>query len=218
MSAKHHPSDATLFAYGGGSLSEGHALAVAAHLALCPSCREKVEEIEAVGGALLDDITPSPIAENSLAHVMSRLGERETKPAVQRIAATPQLGSLAVPEPLRSYVTASGGWKTLAPGIRHMELLPRSNDGENTFLLRVAPGTSLARHGHNGSELTIVLSGSYSDELGRFGPGDFAETDDSINHQPLADSNVECVCLIAVRGLLRFNGLAGRVFQMFTKI
>jgi putative transcriptional regulator len=218
MNARHHPSDATLFAYGGGSLNEGHALAVATHLALCPACRNKVEEIEAVGGSLLDEITPVTMADDSLARAMNMLGNRETKSTVQRVVATPHLGALTVPEPLRSYVAASDGWKTLAPGIRHMALLPRSEDGENTFLLRVAPGMSLPRHGHNGSELTIVLSGSFSDELGRFGPGDFAETDDAINHQPLADSSDECVCLIAVRGLLRFNGLVGKAVQLLTKI
>jgi len=221
MTAKHHPSEATLFAYGGGALSEGLSLVVATHLALCPTCRRTVAEIEAVGGSLLDDLPPSVLAIDSLDHVMDRLDQpanRLTPPA--RPLSSPRADGLNVPQPLRSYleVTRKNHWRTLAPGIRHLEVLPRTTAGENVFLLRVAPGTSLARHGHSGPELTVVREGSFSDELGRFAAGDFAETDDCVNHQPLADTAVDCVCLIAVRGPLRFDGLAGRLMQLFTRI
>lgn len=220
MNAKHHPSDATLFAYGGGALSEGLSLVVATHLALCPNCRHTVDEIEVVGGTLLDDLPPTALSDQSFARVLGRLGPQTSKPTAKAPMSHAHTDGLILPEPLRSYVEAprENRWRALAPGIRHLEVLPRSTDGENVFLLKVAPGTSLARHGHSGSELTVVLEGSFSDELGRFEAGDFAETDDSVNHQPLADTAVDCVCLIAVRGPLRFNGLAGRLMQLFTKI
>ena len=220
MNAKHHPSDATLFAYGGGALSEGLSLVVATHLALCPACRHTVAEIEAVGGTLLDDLPPTALSDESFSRALTRLDEQSPKPAAKTPPMAAREDGLLLPEPLRSYVEASreSYWRTLAPGIRHLEELPRSPEGENVFLLRVAPGMSLARHGHTGAELTMVLEGSFSDELGRFEASDFAETDESVNHQPLADTAVDCVCLIAVRGPLKFNGLAGRLMQLFTKI
>ena len=42
--------------YAAGSLSEPVALLIATHLALCPRCRHEVEEFEALGGALLEDL------------------------------------------------------------------------------------------------------------------------------------------------------------------
>jgi len=215
-----HPSDATLLEYGSGGLSEGHALVVATHLAFCASCRKAVSDVEIVGGALLDELPPSPMNDESLARAMSRIGERPERPVTRAGVATPQLGGLVVPEPLRSYLAESRDrrWRAFAPGVRRMEVRPRSPAFVNTFLLRVAPGLSLPRHGHSGPELTVVLTGSFSDELGRFQTGDVAEVDEKIDHRPVADTAGECVCLIAVQGPLRFTGLVGRMMQLFTRI
>jgi putative transcriptional regulator len=70
-------------------------------------------------------------------------------------------------------------------------------------------------HGHRGLELTVVLQGSYSDELGHFAGGDFVETDEDVRHRPVADRGADCICRIATSGPLRFSSVAGRVIQRF---
>jgi putative transcriptional regulator len=220
----HHPSDALLVAYGAGSLGEGLSLAVAVHLAQCPDCRATLAEVEALGGALLEDLPPAPLESLSLSATLDRL-EREEAPGnpckAMRIRprcsrpAGPAAASL--PGPLRSYVPSleTLSWQRLAPGVRRVELLPRTSSGGAAQLLRIAPGTALPHHGHGGLELTVVLSGHFADELGRYGPGDLAEVDGDTNHQPIADSHRDCICLIATDAPLRFTGLMGRLMQPF---
>lgn len=229
----HHPSDALLVAYGAGSLGEGLSLAVAVHLAHCPDCRATLAEVEALGGALLEDLPPAPLESLSLAATLDRL-DREEAPAnpCKALRLKPSLGkpplhkpkagsapqpAMGLPRPLRAYVPSldSLSWQRLAPGVRRVELLPRTASGGAAQLLRIAPGTALPHHGHGGLELTVVLSGHFADELGRYGPGDLAEVDGDTNHQPIADSHRDCICLIATDAPLRFTGLMGRLMQPF---
>ncbi len=220
----HHPSDALLVAYGAGSLGEGLSLAVAVHLAHCPDCRATLAEVEALGGALLEDLPPAPLESLSLATTLDRLEREEApgnpckamrmRPRCSRPAGQP---AASLPGPLRAYVPSLENlpWQRLAPGVRRVELLPRTSSGGAAQLLRIAPGTALPHHGHGGLELTVVLSGHFADELGRYGPGDLAEVDGDTNHQPIADSHRDCICLIATDAPLRFTGLMGRLMQPF---
>ena len=63
MNINHHLDEATLFSYVAGSLSQGMALVVASHISICESCRERVFETEAIGGALLDTVASGHVSE-----------------------------------------------------------------------------------------------------------------------------------------------------------
>ena len=75
MSIKHHPTDETLGAYAAGTLDEGSALVVAAHVSLCPRCTAAVRGFEEVGGALLDRLQPSAMSGDALKRTLARLDE-----------------------------------------------------------------------------------------------------------------------------------------------
>ncbi|MGQ9368651.1 ChrR family anti-sigma-E factor [Azospirillum sp. ST 5-10] len=215
MTPKHHPSDALLVAYGAGSLDEGVSLAVATHLALCPACRRVAAQIDALGGALLDDLAPQPLGDGALDRALALL---DGMPPAPRPAAAPTAAAPGpFPEPLASYLgpAPERRWQRLAPGVARIPLLPRTAAGGNAQLLRIAPGTTLPHHGHGSIELTVMLTGSFADEFGRYGPGDLAEADAETRHQPIADSHEDCVCLIATDAPLRFTGLMGRLIQPF---
>ena len=77
---------------------------------------------------------------------------------------------------------------------------------------------AMPEHGHGGSELTLVLSGSYHDKYGHFGRGDVADLDDDAEHQPIVDDGEDCICLVAVERPTRFKGLLPKVFQPFVGI
>ena len=49
-------------------------------------------------------------------------------------------------------------------------------------LLRAQPGVSIPHHGHNGSELTLVLKGSFWDGETQYKPGDLEEADPGVAH------------------------------------
>jgi len=73
MSIHHHPTDATLLAYAAGSLNESLSVLVATHVAMCPECRAKVEEYEALGGDILDRMAPVSVDNDALNLLLDRL-------------------------------------------------------------------------------------------------------------------------------------------------
>ena len=99
----------------------------------------------------------------------------------------------------------------MGPSLAYKPLFRRG--GISAKLLRGAPGTEVGVHSHHGMEYTLVLSGGFSDVTGRYGPGDLAEADDTLHHQPPVDSDTDCVCLVAIEGGLRLHSWIGRLLQ-----
>lgn len=214
MNIRHHFDDATLMAYAAGSLPQGMALLVACHLYWCPECSERVRQAESIGGVLLDNIAPLPLQDNALSQLMARLDDGMAS-EVSSLAQSPPLPE-GVPAPLHHYINSSLDnlpWKRLGYGVHHFDLNLRGKG--TTRLLKIAPGVSVPHHTHSGNELTLILRGSYSDEIGRFSAGDVSDLDGEVHHQPLVDTDQDCICLIATDAPLKFTGLMGRLVQPF---
>jgi putative transcriptional regulator len=211
---QHHPTEATLLAYAAGALGAALSLVVASHLAFCTECREAVAEGELIGGSLLDELAPVALAVGSRERVLARLGTAPPPPAPRLALADPLLPAPLARQLGRGLLEIE--WRRLGPGLRQHMLQPHDIAGGNLRLLRIGSGRKIPRHGHSGTELTLVLQGSYTDELGHFGRGDVSETDSDIVHQPVSDRDEECICLIATEARLRFDGVIARVFQRFT--
>lgn len=213
---QHHPSEALLLSYAAGALGEAEALAVSTHLTFCPQCRRAAAAAEAVGGALLEATAPVAMAADGLQAVLARLDA----PVAQSAPSTPREAPLpGLPRPLAGYVDAAlaaSGWRMAGPGVQQLRLA--TGGGAQARLLRLKPGTPLPEHTHRGCELTLVLSGSYSDELGRFARGDVAELDETIEHRPVVDQGETCVALIVTDAPLKFRGLMARIAQPFVGI
>jgi putative transcriptional regulator len=90
-------------------------------------------------------------------------------------------------------------------GVRQVSQLPHAPEA-SLYLLQIAPGKSLARHTHTGTELTQVLCGAFDDGRATFGPGDFDAADGEVHHQPVVAPGEVCVCLASVDGRLAFDG------------
>jgi len=231
MNIKHHPTDQTLMDYSSGALSQAMELLVATHMTVCPQCRSKVNGFEAMGGAVLENADSMEMTAHSLDHVMAMLEREATNenivteklPSLRRIAVGESItGSAmaALPRPLAELlpenVTSLDDipWKTLAPGVKHFQL--KSIESKGTVrLLKIAPGISIPDHGHHGHEMTLLIKGSYIDEIGRFRAGDVADLDDDVDHQPIADTAEECICLIATDAPMKFNRLLPKLLQPF---
>ncbi|MET4161351.1 putative transcriptional regulator [Marinobacterium sp. MBR-111] len=213
MKISHHFDDATLMAYSAGTLPQGMALLVACHLHWCPHCRERMHATDAVGGALLEQLPPSHLQTDAFEQLLARLDEPEHElcTSVPEAYANPEL-----PAPLAQLLDKPLDelpWKRIGYGVKQLDL---HLDGPGaTRLLRISPGVSVPHHTHGGNELTLILKGSYNDELGRFCQGDVADLDGEVSHQPLVDTDEECICLIATDAPLKFSGLVGRLVQPF---
>lgn len=210
MTPTHHPSDALLLSYAAGTTAEAEALAMSTHLTFCPECRARLAAAEAVGGALLDQIESAPLPAVALQSVLARLDE----PVAAADRPSPPQALEELPHALAGYAAealAQSGWRMLAPGIRQLALTTAG--GAKARLLKLKPGTVLPEHGHRGTELTILLAGSYTDALGQFRRGDMAEHDESVVHRPVVDDGPECVALIVTEAPLKFRGWIARLAQ-----
>ena len=40
----------------------------------------------------------------------------------------------------------------------------------------------------------------------------------TVDHQPVVEAGQDCICLVAMQGELRLNGLLGRIVQPFVRL
>lgn len=204
MSPRRHPSETLLLGFATGALGRGASLVVDAHLKACAACRAEVARLEAVGGALLDELPPAQMAPNALARALAKLEGPRSPPSGSEIPEGIELTSALGNLPL-------GRRRWLGPGIW---LRPITREARGmAYLLRTGPGAALLEHGHSGEEYVLVLKGAFSDATGHYAPGDFAWSDERLTHRPVADADGECLCLIWAEGPMRMRTLLGRVLQ-----
>ena len=209
---QHHLDDATLMSYSAGSLPEALSAVVAAHLGMCTRCAAAVQQMDDIGAALFAKLAPASL--NQSAPVME-LRRQEADPAVA--IEQPRAGVNAeVPPALARLVAGTLDtipWRRLGLGVWHHRL--PCSDGD-LRLLKVAAGRRMPEHGHGGCELTLMLRGAYADETGVYRPGDVADLDANIEHMPIADAQMGCICLIASEKPAKFKNLIPRLVQPLT--
>lgn len=206
------PSDEILMAFAAGTLPQGPALVVSVHLTLCPESQARVRRFEAIGGMMLEDVPAVDMSADALEKVLGRLDAPSGKPVIEKgkwLADMPD--GMVLPEPLEHYDI--GKWKFLAPGVHWSSIGKGGPARTRPMLLRSKPGMVLPEHTHAGTEYTLVLKGSLHDELGDYTVGDLIIADASLEHEPRAGLDEECICLAVVDGRLRMKSLIGRIVQ-----
>lgn len=221
MTIHHHPDDELLVAYAAGELDEAWSLLIATHTAWCPACRDQVRAGETLGAALLEETTPAAMSKDALDRAWDRVQALDMPADDVPRAAAPAPGDTPVlPQPLRDY---AGGdvetlkWRRLGSSAFHIPLVARRG-APTARLLRIPAGTAVPEHGHNGLELTMVLAGSFVDDDARFARGDVETADTDLEHQPVAEPGLDCICLAVTDAPLRFRGPIARLVQPFIGI
>ncbi len=214
-----HPSDERLLDYASGASAEPVALLIASHLTFCPRCRDDVEGLNRLGGALLDGIEPEPLSGDCLDRMLAKIerpqgGDEEAAPASSLGPTEP-----GIPAPLASYLDrplAELPWRRRG-AISEIPLLPHIS-GHSTRLLWIRAGSAAPRHTHEGSELTLVLKGSFHDGHGHYGCGDVEEAGSDVDHRPIAGAEEDCLCLGVTDAPLKLTSPIGRLINPFVKI
>ena len=186
----HVLDDSWYLDYATGTLgSEAQDVMMASHVELSEEARERLSALETVAGDLLEqsdaDTAPLPFdADDILRMDADGGGDAPAEPAA-RIGLDPDI---PLPDALRAYLDRTGvpvKWGFLGPGMRKA-ILWRGPGGERLWLLRARPGVSIPSHGHRGSELTLVLKGSFWDGDQQYGPGDVEEAHPGVHRHHLA--------------------------------
>ncbi|WP_181164507.1 cupin domain-containing protein [Amaricoccus solimangrovi] len=203
MNRGHIPAE-VLASYADGSLADGMCLIVAGHLTFCPRCRDHLDRLEALGGALLSEPAPGCCAKPDLGKILSRLDQGEPRAAAPGIAipaplpGAPRCAAIdhlprCLRERLGSALTAPG-WRAIGPGLAVVDV-PVAGLG-TLRLLRCDAGVALPEHEHAGPSAALILRGSLCEDGRSFGRGDLILSRAGDRHAPVIGEDGPCVVLM----------------------
>ncbi len=223
---EHHPDQNLLLEYANGSLPWAQALAVSAHIQMCPRCTQHLRQLNELGGALLDQSTASEPASDSWSRLMARVDSSEAESAAPATA-EPPVAPRKISDPMLSgappvirkllHTNPPLHWQRVSRGLRAARLVTGQASSEVAFH-RISCGAKVAEHDHRGQEITVVLYGSFSDADGVYSVGDFLVRQPGQVHRPTATQDQECLCLSVVEAPVAVTGLLGRLINPFLGI
>ena len=213
--------DELLVDFARGALDRGTELLVETCAAIKVGVAAEVADYEVIGGSLLEAIEPAPLGEGALDAVLALIDKDEGAPVSSKVkspsvkAAKWEQDLAKLPQPLRQCAEEGldrSSWRLMGRGIRGLDLSFLDPDRKGKIeLYRIEPGCSVPRHGHEGNELTLVISGAFRDESGRYGPGDIAAGGEDVTHQPVAETGETCLALAVTNAPLKMTGALGLV-------
>lgn len=206
--------DTLLAEYAAGTLPLPVRRIVEAHLEMTPGNRRFVEALEMVGGAELEAIEPLPLGDrDAMLAAVFATGDAPAASGRPTEAARSSRPADALPEALAPFLPgglATAKWRRLLPSLKECQL--DEQDGIVTKLVWVRRGAAIPSHTHHGTEITLVLSGGFTDGPDHAARGDIIVADDSVDHRPIADADEDCICIAITDAPLRLTGPIGRLF------
>lgn len=212
----HHLDETTIMRLACGDVDEAFAVVATAHLAMCAECSDAVRTAEEIGGEMLLSLDEAHLSDDAVECMMRSIDVAGGLPNPAKPSVRHDTIASDVPAPLVRFVGPSLNnidWSRPFGGVRKRNLRLGPECTSSLYMLKIASGKSMPEHGHGGSEMTLVLSGAYRDEIGRFGPGDIADLDEHIEHRPIVDSDEPCICVVATEAPTRFKSLIGKALQ-----
>lgn len=203
-----------LAGYVSGTLSPAARALVASYAEFNPEIAAIIEAMEVACGDSLMSIEPMPLSnsetmlEEILAMGQENIAETqaETSTGSSTDAPTVSGDAILLPEPLREFLGLTDGdvpWKRSLAGFH--ELRVDGADEDSVRLLKLKAGQKMPDHGHHGLELTLVVSGAFSDSTGHYRRGSVQIADEHLDHQPIVDADSDCICFTVVEAPLRFR-------------
>ena len=214
-SIKHHPSRAMLVDFSAGNLGTAESICVSAHLHFCDQCRNELMRLDQVASQLMTEAKPQTIDEDLFDSVMSKidaLPEGPTKVEIEEKSDFPHTVAKLINE-----TESAPNWRRMSSSVD----VARFQTGQNKFevaLHRICAGGKTPHHGHNGTEFTVVLKGSFSDEQAVYSEGDFLLRGPGDEHQPMGAQNGECICLSALAAPIKLSSPLGFLMKPWLRI
>lgn len=210
-----HPDSDLLVEYVAGSLSMAPCISVTTHLQFCDRCAGAVDSLKEIGGGYLEDAETLQVSDDLLDRVLERVDTDAPQRTTSKETAADEVAG-ALPRYVRRLLPEEKlHWRFLSPSLRVAPI----SVGERTHELalhRIKAGGKAPQHDHHGREITVVLTGSFSDEDGVYHPGDFIIRAPGDTHQPNAAQHEECICLSVLDAPIQLTGLK-RIFSPFVR-
>jgi putative transcriptional regulator len=194
--------DSLLARYVAGTLPTPARVLVEAHLELKPKNRIKVANLESMAGLELMEIDPVPLS-NRDAMLAAVLASSAPEASTRDVDGSERV----FPKALYDFVGFDANevpWRTRMPGFKEYDI--GEIEGCHVNLFWIKPGRTVPAHTHEGSEISLVLDGAFSDARGHYGRGDISVADDSVDHRPNADMGRPCIGLAVMDAPLKLTG------------
>lgn len=219
---KHHPSIEVLTKFAAGEFPNSISVAISIHVEMCDQCKAKLETINLhnADSAFLAEKTESDCeATNFLSQEMEDLiGEITMDLSIDKV----------IPMPIKHF-SVKGKKYALPTALNHLEQsnwqnlgkISRSrielDDGDlRSSMLHIDAGGEVPPHTHSGFELTVLLDGSFTDDMGTYNKGDFVWLDGQHTHNPKTLDG--CICYTVVSNPLHFTQGVSRLLNPIGKL
>lgn len=204
-----HPSSELLVEYSSASMAIAPSVAITTHLQFCIKCRQVIHTLNQVGGEILENLPQEPVSEELLGDLLLRISKMPQQHSDER---HPEATSTAVvqqtlPENIQRLLPDGNlAWRFLSPSLR-VATMSVGEESHELALHRIKAGGKTPKHTHTGQEITVVLTGYFSDEKGLYQCGDFLVREQGESHRPWASQNEECICLSVLASPIKLTGL-----------
>lgn len=208
-----HPDAALLSQFAAGDLPASLSTAIAIHLEFCAHCRQQVDTFtdqlseQAWEEAEWPDMTHDDALFTSMIEQITADHEQMTPEPTLDVEIEVAGNCYTLPRAL--HTVSMSGWQRLGSLSRCRLDFNEGNVHSN--MLYIAPGGAVPHHSHKGYELTVLLSGSFSDEQGEYHAGDFILLDEHDHHAPITHEG--CLCMTVANDAMRFTQGVERLFN-----
>ncbi len=224
---KLHPETPMLSSFVAGELPASVSVIIASHVEMCPQCQQEVERLtQQAANACFGESNVMPMAGVDSVQIDDEFGSFSLEAELNSNELS-MLEAITGMAPERDTIVntavvedkeieVSGVRFTIPRALRGVEMKPfqglgklsRSRlsleDGDiRTSILHIDKGGSVPTHTHKGFEITLLLQGSFEDEMGTYHAGDFIWLDGKHTHQPVTKTG--CVCLTVSSNAIRFT-------------
>lgn len=211
-----HPQAEQLVEFAAGSCRTGISIAVSVHLHYCAQCRQSLSELESASAVLFEQQAPAEVSDTVFSSLMHRIAQ-QPQPAdkVHRPAHNPRF-----PRALSALLPEGSlddlNWRQPMKNLRVTRLL-NDDSGLVIGLHHMKAGGRVPNHQHRGEEISVVLEGGFSDQIGSYGEGDFILRSGTDTHSPQADAHEDCLILSVVEAPVKLTGPLGWILNPFLK-
>lgn len=215
-----HPDEKLLLSFVKAELPTSVSVAVSIHLEMCELCQSKVNQITAEQATSVFNLETSSVTtinskSGGFAMMLDNIMEDESLDDV--IIQEPKLlsvkeDSISLPRALQNLSLSD--WSSLGKVSRtRIEL---EDDNIRSSILHIDQEGEVPTHTHKGFEITVMLSGSYSDSMGTYNKGDFIWLDGNHTHNPKTEEG--CFCYTVVSDALHFTSGVSRLLNPIGKL
>jgi len=213
----HHPKLNLLIQHVNGELPASISAGIKIHSDFCPQCSKQIADLTEHQAQLSFEQASTDSAEYDAEHdfdakamldnIMQMDQEQEPETANQFATAEdeapPRVSFRGVEYTLPSVMKKMALGKTAQIGKLSRSRILLDEGHIHSSLLRIEAGGSIPEHTHNGYEITLLLEGSFKDDMGEYVAGDFIVLDGKHQHQPM--SELGCLCYTVVSDSLHFT-------------